>query len=194
MMVINRRKGKSGKGRKQHINIKQYIKTLVFAAVILCVAAGSGNAVIYTDAAQAVEASQDEISVSGPSQIMTTKEAVDMKSKPDAASETLMSYEQGASVFVTGQTDDGWYRVSYQDKVGYVPADSLRVQEIDVAKLDEEMENNAKEAAFVTETVEKYRKEAKYDKIWFSMIIVLVAGIFTVGIVSAVRTKKRGED
>lgn len=124
------------------------------------------------------------------SQIMTADGDVDMKAAPEESAETIMSYGKGASVFVTGECANGWYRVIYQDKEGYVPEDSLRIQEIDVAGLDAEMAQMEQEAKFVVESVEKYRVEARRSRIWGGVIITLVAGIFAVGIISGVRGAK----
>ena len=52
------------------------------------------------------------------------------------------------------------------------------------------MAANEAETKFVVEVVEKYRKDARRSKIWGTVIIVLVAGIFAVGIFSAVRSNK----
>lgn len=131
--------------------------------------------------------------ISELSQLMTADEAVDMKAAPNHGAETIMSYQAGDAVFVTGETADGWYRAIYQDKEGYIPKDSLRIQEIDVAGLDAEMERTEQEAELVVETVERYRAETRRSKIWGSVIVVLVAGIFATGIVSSVRGKRKEE-
>ena len=47
------------------------------------------------------------------------------------------------------------------------------------------------EAEFVVEMVEKYRDEARRSKIWGSVIVVLVVGIFATGIISGVRSSRR---
>ncbi|MCM1386871.1 MAG: SH3 domain-containing protein [Bacillus sp. (in: Bacteria)] len=115
-------------------------------------------------------------------QLMTARQDIEVKAEADASSETLMVYEKEASVFVTGQEKDGWYRVMYQGITGYVPAGSMAVQNMDIVALDEEMAENAKETVFITETVEKYRRESLYDTVWLVMIAALVAGIIIAGI------------
>lgn len=131
--------------------------------------------------------------VSELSQLMTANEDVDMKAAPESNAETIVSYQEGSSVFVTGETADGWYRAIYQDKEGYIPKDTLSVQEIDVTALDEEMERTEQEAEFVIETVERYRAEARRSKIWGTVIVVLVIGVFATGIISSVRSAKGKE-
>lgn len=137
----------------------------------------------------AVRAAETDTSAQ-PGSLMKARQAVDMKAEPDAASETIMSYEKDASVFVAGETADGWYLVLYQDKEGYVPKESLRPQEMDVEELNEEMEEIEQEAKFVVESVEKYREEMRRSKIWGGVIIALVAGIFVIGIIAGIRSGK----
>lgn len=124
------------------------------------------------------------------SQIMSADRNVDMKAEPAEESETLMTYEEGALLFVTGETEDGWYRVIYQDKVGYVDKSALHIQEMDVEGLAAEMAANEEEGKLIIETVEKYRAQARRSRIWGGVIIVLVFAIFAVGIISAIRSKQ----
>ncbi len=131
--------------------------------------------------------------VSQMSQIMIADEDVDMKATPEKTAESIMSYQEGDSVFVVGETADGWYRVVYQDKEGYIPKGSLHEREIDVAELDAEMERTKQEAELVVETVERYREETRRSKIWGTVIVILVAGIFATGIISSVRGKREEE-
>ena len=62
---------------------------------------------------------------------------------------------------------------------------------LDVEGLDAEMSRTEQEAEFVVEMVEKYRDEARRSKIWGSVIVVLVVGIFATGIISGVRSSRR---
>lgn len=132
--------------------------------------------------------------ISELSQLMTAEESVDMKAAPEDSAEVIMSYQKGDSVFVTGETADGWYRAIYQNKEGYIPKRYLSVQEIDVAALDEEMAMTEQEAQLVVETVERYRADARRSKIWGSVIIVLVLGIFATGIISGIKSAKGKEE
>lgn len=161
-------------------------KFLSCKTAVLCILAAAMTAVLFTITAQAAEMPD----VTELSQIMTARRDVDMQAAPEESGETILSYEKGTLVFVTGETADGWYRVIYQDNEGYVPKDSLQLQEIDVEQLDAEMEQMEQEAVFVVESVEKYRVEAARSKLWGGVIISLVAGIFAVGIISGIRGAK----
>ena len=134
-----------------------------------------------------------EENVTSLSQIMSVNRSVDMKARPEAGAETLMTYETGALIFVTGETADGWYQVLYQGKVGYVDKNALQMQEMDVEGLDAEMSANEEEGKLVVETVEKYNMEAKQSKIWGGVIILLVVAIFAIGIISAVKSRQEEE-
>lgn len=163
--------------------------------------AGTMQSVKAVEDAAAVQLSEenavqteDGSGISEMSQLMTAEEDVDMKTAPEEGAEVIRSYQKGDSVFVTGKTPDGWYRVVYQDKEGYVPQTVLSVQEIDVAALDEEMARTEQEAKLVVETVDRYRTEARRSKIWGSVIIVLVLGIFATGIISGIKSSKGKEE
>ena len=67
-----------------------------------------------------VQAAQDESQTTSNSQLMVAEQDVDMKAEPNADAQTLMTYKKGDLVFATGETADGWYLVTYQDKNGYV--------------------------------------------------------------------------
>lgn len=154
-------------------------------------AAGQATEAVSNDeSSQAAGMNQKSAEVTELNQIMVADKTALMKAEPDLDSETLMTYEEGALVFVIGETAEGWYYVTYQDKEGYIQKELLSMQEIDVEGLNAEMAVNEEEGRLVVEAVEKYRAEAKRSKIWGSIIIVLVVGIFAVGIFSALKTQK----
>lgn len=131
---------------------------------------------------------------SGQGIVLEAEERIEMKASPEKAAETLMTFQAGDLLFAVGEAEAGWYHVIYQDKEGYVEEEGLVIQEIDVEGLNAEMAANEEETKFVVEVVEKYRADARRSKIWGTVIIVLVAGIFGVGIFSAVRANKREGD
>ena len=127
-------------------------------------------------------------------QFMTAQKRVEAKASPESGAETVITYEAGDTIFVTGETEDGWYTVLYQGKTGYIPGDvkeNLQEVSLDVAALDAEMEAEVAEAKLVVEEVERYRAEAKRSRIWGIVILVLVIAIFAVGIISTIRVKKQ---
>ena len=156
---------------------------------ILCLGA---MAVLPTRANEAAK----EVEVSELNQLMVAQDAVAAKELPDDKAKTVISFESGASVLVIGETKDGWYEISYQGKEGYIRKSALSAQEIDAAGIDKEMEVSEAESRLVIEEVERYRAEARRSKIWGTIIVLLVVGIFATGIISTIKTEKekRGEE
>lgn len=165
-----------------------------------------------------VEAGEDTggTQVTEMNQVMTVQEACDAKEQPDENAAVVMSYEAGSSAWVTGETLDGWYRVSYQGKEAYIPKASTTELQIQVdgeseeenengesgsenkapvtlaeAGIDTEMAALEAENELIVEEVERMRSEAKRSQIWKIVIVILVIGIFVVGIFSTVKTKKK---
>ena len=72
---------------------------------------------------------------------MKAAKAVEAKEVPKDDADTVIEYDKGAIVYVIGENPDGWYKVSYQDKQGYIRKAALtEVDEINMAGLDAEME------------------------------------------------------
>lgn len=174
---------------------KRKLGKLLLTAVMVCVLAGTGRHVLTAEAAQedgAVNTDTPELSGSGL--ILEAKKNVSMKAEPEKTAETLMTFNEGSLLFAAGEAVDGWYYVIYQGTGGYVEEAGLSVLELDIEGLDAEMAASEAETKFVVEVVEKYRADARRSKIWGTVIIVLVAGIFAVGIFSAVRSNKNGDN
>lgn len=139
--------------------------------------------------AEAEESVQKE-GITELNQIMVADEALEAKELPDDNSASVITYQSGQSVFVTGETADGWYKVSYQDKEGYVRKSLLFIQEFDVEGLDKEFQELEMESKILVEEVERYRTEARRSRIWGIVIVLLVAGIFVTGIISTKRMER----
>ena len=167
--------------------MKRTLKAALMCAIIIVIAAK------YPARTHA----QDALSETQFSQFMTTLQKIDVKAEPDDKAETLFSYDAGAAVYVTGETEDGWYIVFYQGKTGYINKDSskeaLSTKEVDIQALDEEMEALQVRDKIIVEEVERYRAEARRSRIWGTVIVLLVVGIFVVGIVSTVRSERKNK-
>lgn len=158
-------------------------KTILILMSVLCLGTSLSLSV---KAGEAVE----EVEISELNQIMTANDKLEIKEIPDDNAAIVFTYESGAAVFVTGETTDGWYKVSYQDKVGYVRKSELEAAELDVEGIDKEMADAAAEGKQIVEEVERYRIEAQRTKIWGTVIILLVVGIFATGIISTIKNEK----
>lgn len=166
---------------------KGLLMALIGAAIVL----SSPAAVRVQAQEEAADAGSFEIMERN--QIMNAREDLEVKAAPDEAAETVFRYQGGDNVYVTGQTSDGWYRVRYQDMVGYIQSAQVAELELDVAALNEEFAVEEMEGALVVEEVERYRTEARRSRIWGTIIILLVAGVFATGIISTVRSGKKKE-
>mgnify|MGYP002703045080 CR=1 FL=1 len=162
-------------------------KTILILMSVLCLGAPLSLLVKASEAVQEVE-------ISELNQIMTANDKLEIKETPDDNASVIFTYESGAGVFVTGETTDGWYRVSYQDKVGYVRKAELEATELDVEGIDREMADAAAEGKQIVEEVERYRIEAQRTKIWGTIIILLVVGIFATGIISTIKNEKEEDE
>ena len=125
------------------------------------------------------------------SKLMVTNSAIDAYAEPLEQSEIVISYEAGASVLVTGETSNGWYRVAYQDKVGFVKKTVLEEADINIAALDEEFEANEIDGKIFVEEVARTRNQITRSKIWGTIIVLLIVGIFGTGIYSTIKSEQK---
>lgn len=132
-----------------------------------------------------------ETQVTDLSKLMVTTKAIDALEEPQEQSKSVFSYEAEASVLVTGETTNGWYRVIYQDKVGFVKKADLKETDINIAALDEEFGTNEIEGKVFVETVERVRAQITRSRIWGTIIVILVAGIFGTGIYSTIQNDRK---
>lgn len=162
-------------------NRKRVCNLWILLVTVLCLL--SSNPAIL--AVNAQEQAMEE-----RNQIMTAQSRIEAKAEPEEQAPVVHSYEAGDSVFVTGEMADGWYQITYQDVTGYVPVSSLTEMEIDVEGLDAEFSTEEEEGKLVVETVERKRAEVKRARIWGTIIVVLVVGIFSLGIITAIKTNR----
>ncbi len=166
-------------------------------AVLLAVAACVIS--LFPVRANASQTSPDP-EVTEMNQIMTILVDCDARELPERGAEAVVSFSAGDSVWVTGQTEEGWYLVSYQDKQGYIPEDcitNLQIEsdgtEIDLteAGLDEEMTAIEAENAMLIEEAQRQKDEEGRSLIWIVVIVVLVIGIFATGLISVLKKNRR---
>lgn len=146
----------------------------------------------------------DEVAVTELNQVMTILVDCDAKEFPKRGAASVVSYDAGSPVWVVGETQDGWYMVSYQDKKGYIPKDYIAELQVEVADkgvvnltdagLDAEMEAVEAENKMLVEEVERQRGETKRSHIWTIVIVLLVIGIFATGIISTIKSGKGTEE
>lgn len=165
------------------------MKKIVFTLMMVCCLGMITP--LYTNAEEAAQ----EAEIIELNQIMQTRETVEVKSEPKDNAEVIATYSAGVPVYVVGETVDGWYQISYQNQKGFVHKSELtEMKEVDVAALDEEMEAMEAEGKMVVEEVERYRAEVRRSRIWGTVIVLLVVGIFATGIISTVKAEKKKKD
>ena len=124
---------------------------------------------------------------------MRVLQRIDVKAKPNDDAETLFTFDEGDYISVTGETENGWYIVYYQGQTGYinknVSLDIMEEEELDIEALDDELATQEVENKLIAEGVERYLAEARRSKIWGVIIVLLVIGIFVVGIISTIRSE-----
>lgn len=176
-------------------NTRKKKMLVIRACIVICIvffAAQMKSGCVYAAESDEVQENVTETNTATQlQQIMVTARKVEMKAEPDFTSETLMTYEKGASVFVIDAIDDDWVYVRYQDMTGYVDKTALLMQTVDTADMDAEFAREADQTKFVLEEVERYKAEARRSKIWGTVIVVLVLGIFAMGIISGICAKKK---
>lgn len=146
------------------------------------------------------DAGTDEVAVTELNQIMTLVVDCDAKERPEEAAETVINFKAGSPVWIIGQTQDGWYEVSYQNLKGFIPVECVTELQVEVdeqgamglkeAGLDEEMEALETENEMVIEEIERQHGEQRRSYIWIAVIGVLVVGIFATGMIATIKSNK----
>lgn len=157
---------------------------------------------VFVLPAKAQENSEN-VSITEMNQVMTIQVDCDARELPNLEAAVVNSYAEGASVWVIGETQDGWYKTSYQGLEGYIPKECVTGLQIEVedegtvkledTELDEELAAVEAESKMLVEEVERQRSEEKRSRVWIVVIVVLVIGIFVTGIISVTKKSKGNE-
>lgn len=102
----------------------------------------------------------------------------------DEASAPVAELLEGTTVISVEASADGWIKVQYQGKTGYIPLNSGGLR--DNEGLDEEFEQLANEYRLIFEVIEYKQTQSRQNLIWGIVIAALVVAVFAVGIASAV--------
>lgn len=132
-----------------------------------------------------------EVQITEVSKLMAADKVIKVYEEPSAQSTVIVTYKEGDHVLVTGETANGWYRVAYRDKNGYVRQTDLKETELNVAALDEEFAANEIDGKIFVEEVERIRAQITRSRIWGAVIIVLIIGIFSFGIYSTIQNDRK---
>lgn len=132
------------------------------------------------------------------SKLMQATVKVDATEQPDPNSVVIHTFEQGAHMLVTGESQSGWYRITFQGKDGYVKMDTVeaavQVEGESLEELNLELDEMEQTNKIIIEEVERMRDEQKRSKIWTAVIAILVVSIFAVGIFSTIRANREEKE
>lgn len=142
-----------------------------------------------------VSVQASEIDSSAAMTLQQTMKDTEIKEEPESGAETLSELEKGTAVIVYGEPQDSWSQVEYQGVKGYVESNVLESYSAieDADELDEEFEAVEEETRRIIDEHELAQKSRKKAVFWGIVIAILVVGIFAVGIISALKKDKEGE-
>lgn len=142
-----------------------------------------------------VSVQASEIDSSAAMTLQQTMKDTEIKEEPDSSAETLNELEKGTAVIVYGEPQDSWSQVEYQGVKGYIESNVLESYSAieDADELDEEFEAVEEETRRIIDEHELAQKSRKKAVFWGIVIAILVVGIFAVGIISALKKDKEGE-
>ena len=107
---------------------------------------------------------------------------------------SVIELPAGTHILVIGEETEGWYEIFSQGKKAYVPSKDLTMPSmLDTAALEQEMKKIEEEDKAFIESLEMQRKAIARSKVWRAIIIILIAGVFITGVVSALRKPKNEE-
>lgn len=137
-----------------------------------------------------VQASESE----GAMTLQQTVKDAEIKESPKASAKTLRTIKEGTGVIVYGEPQDSWSQVEYDGVSGYMESSALEYYMADDEEeaLEQEFETVQEETVRTVEESELKQKSKRASVIWGGIIAVLVAAIFVVGVVSAIK-KEKGE-
>lgn len=131
--------------------------------------------------------------------VMTLQQTVkdaEIKESPDEDAKTLREVEEGTGVIVYGEPQDSWSRVEYDGVSGYMKSSALDayMSDSEGEELEQEFEEVQEETVRTVEESELIQKSKRKSAIWGGVIAILVVAIFVVGVVSAIKKDKEGEE
>ena len=143
---------------------------------------------VQANAAESAETAAESTQLN---QVMIVQEELEAREQPDTNSAAVEKFAIGTPLLVTEAVDDTWYAIAYQEQTLYVPITSLQPA-VESPELEQELQQMEEEGLMIITAVEQYRSDAIRSRIWAGVIILLVVGIFAVGIVGSIKNKKSG--
>lgn len=139
----------------------------------------------------------DGVVISG--QVVTVSAAAQAFRDKDASGEAAVSFNAGDSIYLTGEDGD-FLTIFYKGETLYIPKDSVNTADIQssqqeaeklASEVQEEIEAQSKEDEAFVNTYYKMSKSQRNARIWFGIIVFLVAAIVAVSVYMAIRNNKK---
>jgi len=118
-----------------------------------------------------------------------TTQKIEVYEKKADSSKVLTTIEEGIPIMILEKGDD-WCQVQYMDATGYVKTSLLQKENEELAsELDAQQEYNN---TFMNEIFRLEDEKAK-SRVWGAVIVLLIIGIFGVGIFNTIKMNKKEE-
>ena len=103
-----------------------------------------GMLCIFGSADLKIRAAEDTDKRAAPemNQVMTMLTDYEARTEPDPNAAVSLSYTAGSAVWVVGQTQNGWYKVNYQGKEGYIPVEYVTDLQVEIGSTGAVAVNN----------------------------------------------------
>lgn len=113
------------------------------------------------------------------------------RERPEENAASVVELPVGTHLFVVGEETDGWCEIYFQGKTAFVlAADLTTAAGVDTTALEQEMQKIGEEDSAFIESLEMQRKAIARSHAWKIIIVILIAVIFILGIISAIRKPK----
>ena len=165
--------------------MKKLAKNLFAAGMLLMIGIIVIQAKVYAAQDKMTEDSE------ATNQVMVAQEEIEAREQPSDTAPVIERFTIGTPILVMRAVDETWYEISYQEQTLYVRQSGIE-QLAENEELEQEFQQMEEEGAMIISAVEQYRQDRIRSRIWAGVILLLVIGIFAVGIVGSVRNKKGG--
>lgn len=122
--------------------------------------------------------------------VLQVNDDVKLCESPDKPAAVTATLEKGTPVVIMQDAKDGWCMVSYHDKSGYVQISHLGIVG-DKDKLSDEFRIISEEGVMGYLEADMAKRKMVSERIWGSVILLLVVAIFGAGILSAFKKDRK---
>jgi len=121
--------------------------------------------------------------------LMKTKEETVIRAENNENSEIVVTLSEDTPVIANEETENGWFRVAYQDYEGYINRQQL-TEYTDNQKLTEEFSNVEQYFNNGFDKINELYKSKVQDYMWIIAITVLIVASVVVRIVTIIKKNK----